>query len=85
VRLHVVVYRGVMAETKRQRVYREEALVLGEIGEMLARADLPNVTVRLPSTLAQAAVAAWQRDDEAQLDRESYEQPCCDIVRVPSP
>jgi len=63
-----------MAETDRRRLYREEARVLGEIGALLARTDLPRVTVRLPAVLARAAVAAWQRDDEGEPDPESYEQ-----------
>jgi hypothetical protein len=63
-----------MEETDRQRLYREEARLLGQIGEALAKFDLPKVTVRLPSSLAQAAVAAWQRDDEGEPDPESYEQ-----------
>jgi len=48
--------------------------VLGEIGVVLARADLPRITVRLPSALAQAALEAWQRDIEEGTDPESYEQ-----------
>jgi hypothetical protein len=60
-----------MNETDRQRLYREESQLLGEIGAVLARADLPKVTVRLPSALARAAVAAWQRDDEGEPDPES--------------
>jgi hypothetical protein len=63
-----------MAETDRQRLYREEARVLGEIGVLLSRSDLPRVTVRLPSSLARAAAAAWQRDDESEPDTETYEQ-----------
>jgi hypothetical protein len=63
-----------MEETDRQRQYREEARVLGEIGIVLARSDLPTVTVRLPSALARAAVEAWRRADEGQPDPESYEQ-----------
>jgi hypothetical protein len=63
-----------MAETDRQRLYREEARLLGEIGAVLARADLPKVTVRLPATLANEALAAWQRDDDDELDPESHQQ-----------
>jgi hypothetical protein len=63
-----------MHETDRQRRYREDAQVLGEIGAVLARADLPRITVRLPSALAQGALEAWQREDEGGPDPESYEQ-----------
>jgi hypothetical protein len=65
-----------MNETDRQRLYREEARLLGEIGALLARTDLPKVTVQLPAALARAAIAAWQRDDEdvGDPDPESYEQ-----------
>jgi hypothetical protein len=63
-----------MGETDRQRLYREEARLLAEIGAVLARTELPKVTVRLPSLLARAALTAWQRDDEGALDPESYEQ-----------
>jgi hypothetical protein len=68
------VYIEPMNETDRQRLYRQDARVLGEIGAMLARAELPKVTVRLPSALARAAVAAWRRDDEGEPDPESHEQ-----------
>jgi hypothetical protein len=61
-------------ETDRQRLYRDEARVLGELGALLARTDLPKIEVRIPSALAMAAVAAWQRDDEGEPDPESYEQ-----------
>ena len=68
------VYGELMDETDRQRLYREDARLLGEIGAVLAHAELPGVTVRLPSALARAAVAAWERDDEGEPDAESYEQ-----------
>jgi hypothetical protein len=63
-----------MNETDRQRGYREDARLLGEIGAVLARTELPPVTVRLPSPLARAALEAWQHDDEGEPDPESYEQ-----------
>jgi hypothetical protein len=69
-----VFYGEGVSDTDRQRLYREEARLLGEIGAVLARADLPLVTVRLPASLAQAALAAWHRDDDNELDPESYEQ-----------
>lgn len=65
-------------ETDRQWLYRDDARLLGEIGAALARTDLPRIEVRLPSALARAAVAAWQRDDEGEpgpeSDAESYQQ-----------
>jgi hypothetical protein len=67
-------YGELMEESDRQQVYREEARLLGEIGAVLAQAELPNVTVRLPSALARAAVAAWQRDNEGEAEPESDEQ-----------
>lgn len=57
-----------------QRRYRDQARLLGEIGDILARADLPRVKVRLPRRLAEQAVAAWELDDEGPIDPESYEQ-----------
>lgn len=63
-----------MSETETQRQYREDARVLGEIGALLARADLPRVTVRLPVSLARLAVEAWNRNHEGKSDPESYEQ-----------
>jgi hypothetical protein len=63
-----------MDETNRQRGYRDDARVLGEIGAILARADMPRITVTLPAPLAQAALEAWQRDDEGEPDPESREQ-----------
>jgi hypothetical protein len=42
---------------------------------ILARAEMPEVTVRLPSSLARAALEAWERDDgEGPPDPESFEQ-----------
>jgi len=63
-----------MDETEDQRRYRDEARILGEVGAVLAKAHLPDITVRLPSALARAAVKAWERDDEGDLDPESFEQ-----------
>jgi hypothetical protein len=63
-----------MEETNEQRVWREEAHALAQIGAVLAQADLPTITVRLPAELARAAVAAWEREDEGELEAESFEQ-----------
>jgi hypothetical protein len=58
-----------------QRLWREDALALGEVGEVWAAADLPRIEVRLPRALAERAVAAWERDDdEGLLGTETFEQ-----------
>lgn len=64
-----------MPETDLQRQWRQDSMVLGELGAVLASAELPRVEVRLPRPLGEQAVAAWERDDgEGALDPESYEQ-----------
>lgn len=57
-------------------LYREEATVLGKIGQMLVGAEMPQIEVRLPRDVAQAAVAAWERDgdESAGPSDETYEQ-----------
>ncbi len=62
-------------ENESQRLYRAKARALGELGAILARADLPLVEVRLPSSLAEQAVSAWESGSDAPIDeRETYEQ-----------
>jgi len=63
-------------ETDQQRVYREDAGVLAELGDVVARADIPRFEVRLPRRLAELAVRAWERDDDeaATPDPETCEQ-----------
>lgn len=64
-----------MADSESQRRYREDALVLGEIGWHVVRSELPMVEVRLQRSLAEKAVAAWERDEDAgPLDAEDCEQ-----------
>jgi hypothetical protein len=64
-----------MQESKWQALYRQEARVLGELGAILARVDLPDVEVRLPDSLARRAVTAWEREhDEGSGEPETYEQ-----------
>ena len=64
-----------MLETEWQQIYRQHAQILGEIGSVLVRLDLPNIEVRLPFTLAEKAVAAWEREgDEGPPDPETFEQ-----------
>lgn len=53
------------------RVRRHEAEVLGRVGQALHDVDLPRVQVRLPGSLAEAAVQAWERDDEAETAGET--------------
>ena len=53
-----------MPERDWRELYRDEAVTLGRIGEVLVRADMPKVEVRLPRELAEAAVEAWERDDD---------------------
>jgi len=57
-----------------QSLYEEDARLLGLVGSVLARTDLPLVTVRIPATLARAAIAAWRREDEGELGPESCEE-----------
>jgi hypothetical protein len=45
------------------RVRDQEARGLGEIGRRLERLPLPDVEVRLPRVLAEAAARAWGRED----------------------
>jgi hypothetical protein len=62
-------------ESRWQRLYRDEALALAEIGAMWSRIDLPRIEVRLPRDLADRAVTAWERDDnEGPVEPETHEQ-----------
>lgn len=51
-----------------------EAVTLGELGAVFRAADLPGVEVRLPRSLADAAVHAWERDDAEPVDGETAAQ-----------
>ncbi|GAA5024304.1 hypothetical protein [Kitasatospora paranensis] len=53
--------------------YREDSKVLAAIG-VCVDAQVGPVTVRLPKALAEAAVAAWDRDEVGGLGEETYEQ-----------
>ena len=58
-----------------RRRWRDDALVLGEVGAELSEVELPTVRVRLSRALADRAVAAWFRDDVgAELGTETLEQ-----------
>jgi hypothetical protein len=48
-----------------------EAQTLGEIGAVWSRVELPDVEVHLPRALAEAAVAAWNRDDLETVEAET--------------
>jgi hypothetical protein len=64
-----------MGESDWASVYRRDAGLLAEIGQVLARGELPRVEVRLPKALARAAVEAWEREgDEKEPEPESLEQ-----------
>jgi hypothetical protein len=52
-----------MSEGELRERWRLDAILLGEIGQRLTDVSLPEVTVRLPSVLAERAAAAWDRDD----------------------
>lgn len=65
-----------MPENEWQTIYREEARILGKIGAVLVRADMPEIEVRLPRGLVEAAVSAWERvgDESAGPIDETCEQ-----------
>ncbi len=65
-----------MDESRWQKMYREEAAVLGKIGQQLLGAEMPQIEVRLPRDVAEAAVAAWERDDDESAGpiSETFEQ-----------
>ncbi|MEW1698995.1 hypothetical protein [Streptomyces sp. NPDC091278] len=53
--------------------YQEGSKVLAAIGARV-EAQVGRVTVRLPRALAEAAVAAWDRDELGELGEETHEQ-----------
>jgi hypothetical protein len=63
-----------MAESADQQQFRRDAELLAQLGASLNREDLPDIEVRLPRTLAQAVVAAWERADLNDWDTETPEQ-----------
>jgi hypothetical protein len=65
-----------MDESRWQKLYREEAAVLGSIGQVLVGTEMPRIDVRLPRDVAEAAVAAWERDDDESTGPiiETFEQ-----------
>ena len=63
-----------MVDTEAQAQYRRDARVLAALGSQFARMTLPDVEVRVPRTLTDKVVAAWERDEEESLDPEDSEQ-----------
>lgn len=66
-------------ETGWQRIYRDESRQLGQIGRALSELwsdGMPTLEVRLPVSLADMAVRAWERpgDETAGANSESFEQ-----------
>ncbi|MFF4173139.1 hypothetical protein [Streptomyces sp. NPDC001744] len=53
--------------------YREDSRVLAAIGKHVD-AQVGRVTVRLPRAVAEAAVAAWERDESGDVGEETHEQ-----------
>ncbi|SDC93189.1 hypothetical protein [Actinokineospora iranica] len=62
-----------MANHEQYVRYREDSHVLAAIGTHID-AQLGRLTVRLPRAVAEAAVAAWERDEPAGHDTETGEQ-----------
>jgi len=63
-----------MVDQERYARYREESKVLAAIGAHVD-AQVGRVTVRLPRAVAEAAVAAWERDDpDGDVGEETHEQ-----------
>lgn len=72
-----------MDESRRQKMYREEAAVLGKIGQVFLGAEMPQIEVRLPGEVAEAAVAARERDDDesAATDQRDVRAACGHVTR----
>lgn len=63
-----------MVDRERYALYREESKLLAAIGAHVD-AQVGSVTVRLPRAVAEAVVAAWERDDpDGDFDEETHEQ-----------
>lgn len=63
-------YRGRMSEEELREQWRRDARLLRLVGHQFEHLQLPAVTVRLPSELAEQAAAAWDRDDVGPLGPE---------------
>ena len=66
--------------SEQQRQWWEDAQVLAELGRTLAGTAMPAVEVRIPRHLAEQALAAWRRDDDAPDADESQEQRVCRLL-----
>ncbi|WP_433120999.1 hypothetical protein [Micromonospora sp. CA-246542] len=62
-----------MAEPPEYDRYRRDVEVLGKIGAHLVSV-VPYVECTIPKSLASAAVAAWERDEEGPRAEETCEQ-----------
>ncbi|RKS08952.1 hypothetical protein DFP74_4678 [Nocardiopsis sp. Huas11] len=62
-----------MSEQQQYARYREDVRVLAAIGACVDEQSR-RVTVRLPRPLAEAAVAAWDRDEPDQAGEETAEE-----------
>ncbi|GAA3107796.1 hypothetical protein [Streptosporangium carneum] len=62
-----------MDESQEYTRYRQDAAVLAEIGRFLGP-QVTRLTVRLSRDLAGTAIAAWERDEEGEVGRETPEQ-----------
>ncbi len=57
-----------------QRAREAEAATLGELGVVFRATELPDIDVRIPRALADAAVRAWERDDVEDMGAETPAQ-----------
>ncbi len=64
---------ALMTEYEPYTRYLEDSKVLAAIGEWIAARVQP-VSVRLPLELAEAAVAAWNRDETGEIGEETPDQ-----------
>ncbi|MFE9789930.1 hypothetical protein ACFYO7_31610 [Nocardia salmonicida] len=62
-----------MTEQDPNTRYRDDSKVLAAIGEWIGPRVQP-VSVRLPHELAQAAVAAWNRDETGEIGEQAPDQ-----------
>lgn len=65
---------GILMNRDAQEYRASEARALADIGTLLAEVHLPDVEVRLPGNLAEAAIAAWDRDDLDSASVETVDQ-----------
>lgn len=55
-------------------VLRRHAEVLGELGGLFAQVKFSRIEVRIPRSLAEFAVHAWERDFASQPGEETFEE-----------